>query len=414
VQEQGANEPESELSPSPRQGRRSRGTAIGNRWLREPKVAVWAILAIAVLLGGGRKLLLAWRARKAAIRLAEPNVTPQEIEAAAEHGRAGVYELLRIFSSTATEPQRQASGRALARLWLLDHLVAEEEQAVVRRGFTVSWSARRRYPRALRAMIPITVTYEVPFLEDGGRRIAPASLEWSVRVLGARRVAAETFSPWTAGRGQLAFNLVPGDFETNGPHRLVLETRVRTAATLTDSWEIELPHIPFNFEFDPILQLDAILTLPDAVRDEAVARAIRLVPVDQSDGDQPTYLAIGEEWTLQNPPRLEVATPLACDLAHAIAIEFEGSDEWLPAGRLILSGQGLPRQGSPASEDVIRRFELSTISFLPPAIIERPGIRRMRISLEADTGVGWADPEVRSIWPGRTQTNWVEVKIVRR
>jgi hypothetical protein len=193
-----------------------------------------------------------------------------------------------------------------------------------------------------------------------------------------------------------------------------LETRVRTAATLTDSWEIELPHIPFNFEFDPSLQLDAILTLPDAVRDEAVARAIRLVPVDQSDGDQPTYLAVGEEWTLQNPPRLEVATPLACDLAHAIAIEFEGSDEWLPAGRLILSGQGLPRQGSPASEDVIRRFELSTISFLPPAIIERPGIRRMRISLEADTGVGWADPEVRSIWPGRTQTNWVEVKIVRR
>ena len=27
---------------------------------------------------------------------------------------------------------------------------------------------------------------------------------------------------------------------------------------------------------------------------------------------------------------------------------------------------------------------------------------------------GWADPEVRSIWPGRIQTNWVEVEIVRR
>ena len=59
------------------------------------------------------KLLLAWRARRAALRLAEPDVTPQEIEAAAEHGRAAVYELLKIFSSTAKEPERRAAGIAL-------------------------------------------------------------------------------------------------------------------------------------------------------------------------------------------------------------------------------------------------------------------------------------------------------------
>jgi hypothetical protein len=28
--------------------------------------------------------------------------------------------------------------------------------------------------------------------------------------------------------------------------------------------------------------------------------------------------------------------------------------------------------------------------------------------------LGWADTDVRSLWPGRAHTNWVEVEIVRR
>jgi hypothetical protein len=38
----------------------------------------------------------------------------------------------------------------------------------------------------------------------------------------------------------------------------------------------------------------------------------------------------------------------------------------------------------------------------------------MRVALEAMPERGWADPEIRSIWPGRTQTNWTTVEIVRR
>ncbi len=351
LQTEDVNEPGREPLPSPRRGLRTRATEPGNRWVRQPRTAVWAVLAIAVLLGGGRKLLLAWRARKAVNRLAEADVTPPEIEAAAEHGRAGVYELLRIFSSPAREPARHAAGRALARLWRLDHLVAEEEQAVVRRGYTVTWSARRRYPRALSTAIPINVTCEIPFLEDGGRLIGPANLEWSHRVLGARRAALETFSPWTAGRGQAVFTIVPGDFATNGPHRLVLETRVRTATGLTDSWEIELPHIPFHFEFDPILQLDAILTLADSVRDDQIAQSIHLEPGDVAPGEPAIFLAVGDDWTLRNPPSLAITTPLPCDLAHAISVEFEGMPVNLPAGRLILTGQGT----APAMPRAIRR-----------------------------------------------------------
>jgi hypothetical protein len=136
---------------------------------------------------------------------------------------------------------------------------------------------------------------------------------------------------------------VPGDFESNGPHRLVLQTRVRTAG-LTDSWEIEPAHIPFTFEFDPNLQLDAILTLPDANRDESVARAIGFEPAGADDGKPSTYLSLGGEWTLRNPPRLAVAIPLPCDLAHTISIEFEGVAGRSAGGRLTLSGQHVSRR----------------------------------------------------------------------
>jgi hypothetical protein len=389
------------------------GGVARRRWLSEPKTAVWVALAAIVLIGGGRRLFSWWQARKAVARLGEPDVTPAEIESVAEHGRAGVGELLRIFSSSPSDPARHAAGCALARLWLLDQLVAEEEQAIVRRGYTVTWSARRRYPRALRSEVPIGVSYEIPFLDDGGQHVSPANLEWSHRVLGARRAAIEEFSPWAAGRGRLTFTIVPGDFETNGPHRLVLETRVRTAG-LTDSWEIEPPHIPFNFEFDPLLRLDAILTLPDATRDESVARAIRLEPAVARAGEPSTYLLLGDEWALRNPPRLAVALPLPCDLAHAISMEFEGEAGRFPGGRLVVSGQGLLRPVAAEQATVVRHFKLGPIPAMPPGQFERPGPRRMRVRLEADADAGWADPLIRSIWPGQAQTNWIEVEIMRQ
>jgi hypothetical protein len=413
AQTQGVIEPDEDRTPARRPRDRASGEVSGRRWLSEPKTAVWFALAAALVIGGGRKLSAWWQARKAVLRLGEPNVTSEEIEAVAEHGRAGVYELLRLFSSSPSEPARLAAGRALARLWLLDQLVAEEEKAIVRRGYSVIWSARRRYPRALRGEIPITVSYNVPFLEEGGRRVGPANLEWSHRVLGARRAAIEEFSPWVAGPGRVAFTIFPGDFETNGPHRLVLQARIRTAG-LTDSWELEPPHEPFNFEFDPILRLDAILTLPDATRDESVRRAIRLEPAAAMGGEATTYLSLGDDWTLRNPPHIAVDLPLPCGLAHTISIELEGIAGRFSGGRLLLSGQGLPRQHSTPGETVARRFDLGPVVPIPSGLIERPGPRRMRIWLEAAPDGGWADPDIRSIWPGQAQTDWVEVEIMRR
>ena len=38
----------------------------------------------------------------------------------------------------------------------------------------------------------------------------------------------------------------------------------------------------------------------------------------------------------------------------------------------------------------------------------------LRARLVPDPDRGWADPEVRSIWPGTIVTDWVEVEVVRR
>jgi hypothetical protein len=393
--------------------RRSDGQASSRRdWLREPKSAVWMALAAIILIGGGRRLHWAWRARKAVGRLSEPGVTSEEIEAVAEYRRSGVWELLRIFSTSESEPLRTAAGRSLARLWKRDELVGEEEQALVRRGFAVTWKARRRYPRSLNAAIPIVVDYDVPFLPDEGDSVRGADLEWSHRIIGARRATLEEFSAWKAGRGAVDFSIIPDDFPTNGPHRLVLQSKVRTTG-LSDTWEIELPHVPFQFDFDPVLRLDAILTLSDAVRDEAMARAIRLESATVEAGDVSALLPLGREWVLRNPPRLAVDTPLPSDLAHRAAIEFEGTPGRFPAGSMILSGQGTGQRGEPGLRE-IRRFDVGPTAMIPEGIITRPGFLRMRLHLEADSQLGWADPDIRSVWPGQVETNWVDAEIIRR
>jgi hypothetical protein len=66
------------------------------------------------------------------------------------------------------------------------------------------------------------------------------------------------------------------------------------------------------------------------------------------------------------------------------------------------------------SKDSVRSFPLAEIVSIEPSAIERPGVRRVRATLKAMPERGWADPAIRSIWPGETQTNWVEVEIVRR
>jgi len=379
-----------------------------SRWLGEPRNAVFLVLASALLLGGGRKLLHAWRARRAVGHLNEEGYTETQILETTQYGRAGLMDLFRILGTAETESLRNAAGRAISVLWAHDELVKEEEIALIRRGFQVTWKARRRYPRSLDAPLPIQVSYGVPFLREG-EGIGPENLEWSHRILGAQRAALESFSPWQAGPAHHNFTLIPADFETNGPHKLVLQARVRTTG-LTDSWELELPHMPFQFEFDPRLAPEALFALPDDARAQTITQAVTLVPVASDESDPARYLPLNEELALRNPPLISVASPLPCDLAHQVEVEFEGLPGSFPTGSLIVSGDNAP------GPEVSTRHttELSTFDTFPLQVIERPGNQRMRLVLKANPHLGWAEPHIRSVWPGTIETGWVDVRVVRR
>ncbi len=388
--------------PRPPRGRGDRPGPGWSAWLADPRTAVLAFLASALIFGGGRKALQGLRTRRAIAALDGPDPAPSEVAEAAEHGRAGLVDLFRLLGTAPKPEVRDAAGRALARLWRLDEMIAEEEKALVRRGFVADWRARRRYPRGLRVPIPIGVAYGVPFLVDGPKEVGPANLEWSHRILGAGSAGLERFTPWRSGPASATFAVEPGDFPTDGPHRLALHAKVR-AVGLTEAWEIELPQIPFSFEFDPKLAVDALLTLPDDARGRAFARGLRLGPPADSDED-PTYLDLNTDLVLRNPPSLVVEGPLPCDLAHALAIEIEGVPGRFPAGTVVLTGS------SPGPS----RFPLGPIAGLPAGAIDRPGEIRLRAHLAADPDLGWADPDVRSIWPEPLTTDWDTVRVVRR
>ncbi len=387
--------------------------AKGRNWLSEPRTTVLIVLGAVVLLGGGRRVWQSWKARRAVARLSEPDVTPEEIESAAQFGRSGLPELFRIFGEPSSPSLREAAGRAISALWAHDQLIAEEEQALVRRGYTVEWIARRRYPRAVRNEIPIRATYGLAFLRPDGPGIKPVDLEWSHRITGARRAALEEYSAWTPGAGRIDFAIVPTDFDTNGPHRLALQTRVRTRG-LTDAWQIDLPHIPFNFEFDPRLDVLSLLTLPDEHRAETIASAIRLEKSPSLPDDPSSFVALNQDLMIRNPPQVVIATPIPCDIAHRVSLEFDELPGRFPAGHLLLSGQGQSRTEISATPTAVRAFPIGPIEPIPRELIGNPGNRRIRLWLEADPDRGWTDPDVRSIWPGTLETDWVPVEIVRR
>jgi hypothetical protein len=371
--------------------------------LSDPRRLVPLILLGVIAAGLGRRFRQSWRAGRARERLVSEQVTLVDVENSVEHGREAVTELFQLLGTAQDAKIKDAAGHALSVLWARDELIPEEEKAIVRRGFQVNWRARRRYPRALRTEIPIRVEFGVPVLRADGKGVSAQHLRWSYRVEGARRVSLESWTEPEAGPGVAMFTVVPSDFATNGPHKLVLQTRVETVG-LTDRWSLELPHMPFSFEFDPLLNVDALLALLDASRAETFASATRLVVLAS---ERARFLSINSGFAIRGIPAVEVDGRLPCDLAHSVDVEFEGVDGWYHAGEVIVSGQGEGR-----SDPGRRVFKLSRFSSGGPSI-QSPGPARVRVRLVPDAERGWADPEVRSIWPGAIETEWTEVEVVR-
>lgn len=375
---------------APRASRRS--------WWADPRAAVLVVLGGIAGFGLLRNARRALGARRAIDRLEDPGVSPGEVEAAAGAGRAALPELIRLAETGASPDVRAAAARGVLALWRADELVAEEEKAAAARLFRVEWDARRRYPRALAGPIPFAVRFGLEGEDDPKR--GPGGLAWSHRVAGSQRAALEAFGPWSPGPGRAEFAIEPGDFPGAGPHRVVLQARLRTPA-----WELDLPHAPFRFEFDPRMAVESLFAAPDEERGRRIAGAVRLAPRPEGAA----VLPLNGEFALRDPPELAIVTPLPCDLAHRVRLEFEGLDATCPAGAIVLSGQA----GSEASAPGLVSVPLALAGGLEPGVLDRPRSLRVRAVLEPDAELGWGDPRIRSLWPGPVVTDWREASVIR-
>ncbi|MDE2509174.1 MAG: hypothetical protein KGM43_18395 [Planctomycetota bacterium] len=405
-----ATKPVGKLEPSlgKQLDRRTAAEGLARGWF-EPRAAVLILLASVLGIGGGRKLWHAWQGRRLVEALSDPNVEPGLILDASKFGRTALIDLFRILGTAEDSTRRSAAGRALARLWALDEMIPEEEQALVRRGFEVTWGARRRYPRALAFPIPIEAEYGVPFLVADAPALPTVRLEWSHKVFGTERAGLESASGWTSMQGRASFTIEPADFPTNGPHRLALQASVRTVG-LTSNWQIDLPRMPFTFEFDPLLHIDSLCALEDTERAATFQNLVRLQASNASGSMDSRFVEINAEYALRDPPEIVVETPLPCDLSHRIEVEFEGSARRFSVGTLVLSGQGWTQADSAR---VLQSFPLSPFQADATAV-ERTGTTRLRVILSADPALGWTEPNIRSIWPGTITTDWYEARVVRR
>jgi hypothetical protein len=367
---------------------------------------VLLVVGLALLLGGGRRLLQVLRARRAVNRLEEGTATPAEIEAAAGHGRAAIPELLRLLDPRHDETTRTAAGRALLRLWAADELIAEEEKGVATRLFEVQWLARRRYPRQIRGALRFEVRFGLTGLDRAGQGIRPDQLEWSWRIRGAPRASLEQFSAWQVVEQPIHFQIEAADLPAGSDMALAFQARVRTRG-LTSRWELELPQVPFRFERDEALRVESILAPADSIVEEAMSRVVRFEisesRLGQADVD-PVFVPIDPEFAIVGQPRIGL-DELTCDLAHRAILEFAEPKRSVGAGEVVY----LAARGEASTS--VRPLQVEPA---PEPLVAEPGAYRIRLVLTPDPDLGWAHPDVRSVWPRRIVTEWQEARVVRR
>jgi hypothetical protein len=233
----------------------------------------------------------------------------------------------------------------------------------------------------------------------------PSRLQRSYRITGTGHASFEMESPWHLGSGRVSVAIDPRDFPSPGPHRLVLQVKIRTGPDLSSNWELALPHMPFSFEFDSRLELDSLLTHLDEGARERMQGSVQLlnpyVDPDHSK-DPPNLIALPGDLVLRDPPELSIQADRPFDLAHRVEVEFEGVTGRFAVGEIA----------QPGGEG--RRMPFGKVLGLPEGAIKRPGEIRIRAILTADPEIGWAHPAIRSIWPGTIETNWIPAQILRK
>ncbi len=142
--------------------------AESRNWLSEPRTTVLVVLGGVVLLGGGRRLLQGWKARKAVARLSEPDITPARRSSRLPSLAAPVFPS--CFGSSASRLPRPYATPPAGRLPCSGHTISSlPRKSKPWSAGVIPWSGSpgAATPGHCRSEIPIRATYGLPFLAGG-------------------------------------------------------------------------------------------------------------------------------------------------------------------------------------------------------------------------------------------------------
>lgn len=372
----------------------------------------WVFIAVTafLVLGGARKWLAGNRGRKMADRIANGQANLAEISNSAVHGRSVLPDLLSLLQDEAPADRKNAALEALIKLWRADELIAEEEKAILSRAIQVSWKQRRKYPRDFSGQFQITALFRLPLLADKScNEWLRNHLRFETRVTGTRRATDEQWKPLPADSSQLTMEIESRDFPEDSIHRLMLFIRVKTEG-LTSDWSLDLPGQATSFEWDHHLKSMALKAESDEKEAMIMQEALAWELIADADEMQLQNVAISPGFAIHHPPVAMLAIPLPRDIAHEAMLEIEEVSSNIRLKKWVIASRG----SVSTAEKQFKQIPLEMMGLIDDSAISRAGKYRARLLLNPKPELGWADPEIRSVWPGRLTSPWVEIEIVRR
>lgn len=372
----------------------------------------WVFIAVVafLLLGGARKWLAASRGRKMADRIADGHASLDEIRQAARHGRTVLPDLLATLADGKSEDLKSAALQSLVELWRADELIAEEEKAIITRAFQIIWKQRRKYPRDYDGKFQIHALMCLPKIHDEScRNWLSQHLRWETRVTGTRKATDDQWRVIPHSEMQLQIHIESRDFPEDCVHRVMFFTRVSTNE-LTSNWTLDLPGQATTFEWDQHLKSGALKADFDEKEATIMQEALAWERNAEPDTMQPQLVAISSGFAIHRPPLAILTVPLPRDIAHEAVLEIEEVSSNIKLKSYVIASRGSVT--TPHKQRKVIPLEIAGL--IDDSAISRAGKYRARINLQPKSEMGWADPEIRSVWPGPLASPWVEIEIVRR
>ena len=370
----------------------------------------WIFIAVVAFLifGGIRRWMAARAGQKTADRIANGIASQDEIRNSFRHGRAVLPDLLAMLGEETSIDQKKAAFEALLRLWQADELIPEEEKAILTRAFQIRWKQRRKLPRDFSGIFQIHVFIGLPEIEDEScRQWLKSHLTWEMRVSGTRRATDDQWKKINDSEMKLVIEINSRDFPEETVHRIMLHTRA-TTTHLTSNWVLDLPSQSTSFEWETHLKALALRADFDDAESKEMQSGLIWRESELESNQESQLLQISHSFGIFKLPTPQLKLPLPRDISHDVILIIDGINSHISLNHAVMEC----RQ-QPASTQQIRTLPLKIQNLIADDQISHAGKYKARLILKPRPELGWADPEIRSVWPESLEFPSIEIEIVR-